>query len=85
MITKESASGELYMSLASNLRKLRVKHGLSQTDLSDAIGVSYSRISEMENGRANPKLSTLEALANVFGVTVSELVRERGRKLQKSA
>lgn len=75
----------IFMALADNLRDLRHKHSLSQRDLADAIGVSHPRISEMEKGKANPTLSTLQNIADVFGVSVAHLVREKRKKLSKTA
>ena len=73
------------MALAENLRNLRNKHGLSQKQLADAIGVSHPRISELERGHGNPTLSTLVDLAGYFSVPVSKLLDESRKKIAKSA
>ena len=72
------------MSLGSNVRDLKHKHNYSQKDLANAIGVSHPRISEIERGLANPTLTTLKAISCVFGVSVSHLVREPRKKMEKT-
>lgn len=69
------------MSLAENLRELRMSAGLSQTELAHAIGMSYPRISEIERNVGNPTLHTLARIAEFFGVSVGELVE--GKKFEK--
>jgi transcriptional regulator with XRE-family HTH domain len=63
------------VTLASNLRTMRTRAKLSQKALADSVGVSYPRISEIENGRGNPTLETLEKIAAVLGVQVAELFK----------
>lgn len=71
--------------LSINLRKLRMKKGVSQKELATAIGVSHPRISEIESGEGNPTLKTIEALAGYFGVRISRLLDESKETLTKSA
>lgn len=71
--------------LSVNLKKLRIKKGVSQKELATAIGVSHPRISEIENGDGNPTLKTIEALAGYFGVRISRLLEESKENLPKSA
>lgn len=64
------------MSLGKNISKHRKRARMTQQDLADAIGVSYSRISEIENGRGNPRIGTIEKIADALQTTVSKLTRE---------
>jgi transcriptional regulator with XRE-family HTH domain len=57
--------------LASAFRELRRRRGLSQIALADLTGRKQARISLVEGGRDDPRLSTLIALARALG---SELV-----------
>lgn len=66
--------------LAKNVKSFRNSHGMSQKDLAKAIGTSYPRISELENGIGNPTISTVEALSKVFGISVSDLLSEKTLK-----
>ena len=61
--------------LGDNLRKLRLKKKLSQGDLSKNLDVDRAYISNIENGRMNPTLSTLEKIAKALGVSSSELLK----------
>ncbi len=61
--------------LGENLRKLRLKKNMSQVDLATALSVDRAYISNIENGRMNPTLSTLEKIAGALGVATSELVK----------
>lgn len=71
------------MFLAENVRQLRTDRGWSQGRLAEEIGVSYPRISEIENGNANPKLHTISRIAEAFGVSVADLLSDRPKKNQK--
>lgn len=57
--------------IANNLKALRGKHGLSQKELANKIGVSTQRVSQAENGKLCPGLAIKIADAlgeNVFSV-----------------
>ena len=60
--------------LGENLKKLRLKKKLSQGDLSKSLGVDRAYISNIENGRMNPTLSTLEKIAGVLKISIKDLV-----------
>lgn len=65
------------LTLGQRLRKLRDDAGLSQGELSARSGVSLSLITKIERGHtADPKASTLQALAKALGVTTSGLLGE---------
>jgi transcriptional regulator with XRE-family HTH domain len=61
--------------LGGNLKKLRLKKSLSQGDLADKLEVDRAYISNIENGRMNPTLSTLEKIAKALGISSSELLK----------
>ena len=61
--------------LGENLRKLRLKKNMSQGDLATVLSVDRAYISNIENGHMNPTLSTLEKIANVLGISSSELLK----------
>lgn len=61
--------------LGENLRELRLKKKMSQGDLAIILGVDRAYISNIENGRMNPTLSTLEKIAVAFGISSSELLK----------
>lgn len=61
--------------LGDNLKKLRLKKKLSQGGLSKILDVDRAYISNIENGRMNPTLSTLEKIARALGISSSELLK----------
>lgn len=67
------------MTLAEKLLALRTEKGLSQEDLAEQLGVSRQSVSKWETGQSVPDLDRIIKLADLFGVTVDELVREGER------
>lgn len=59
---------------ASNLMELRKIHDLSQEELAEKIGVSRQTLSKYETGESLPDIEKCKALADVFGVTVDDLI-----------
>lgn len=67
---------------AENLMELRKYHNLSQEELAEKIGVSRQTLSKYETGDSLPDIEKCRLLADVFGVTVDDLIRyERGEGL----
>lgn len=64
------------MSIAENVKQLRIRKGLSQKALADLVGVSHPRISDLERGKSNPTLSTLTTLADCLGTTLEMLLKD---------
>src|SRR5712691_1548727 len=57
------------------LRHIRRSRNLTLTELGERVGRAPSVLSLLENGRREPKLSLIEALADALGVSASELMR----------
>jgi DNA-binding XRE family transcriptional regulator len=66
---------ELGKKMGENLRRLRLKNKLSQGDLANMLNVNRAYISNIENGRMNPTLSTLEKIAKALEISSSELLK----------
>ncbi|WP_083944155.1 MULTISPECIES: helix-turn-helix transcriptional regulator [unclassified Variovorax] len=63
----------------SRLRELRIAAGLTQTALGKELGVGKARVSQMERaGEGLDRLSTLEKLASILGVTIEDLRQPEG-------
>lgn len=58
------------------IRALRAQRKVSQEKLALETGIGRRYMSDIENGRRNVSLETLEKLAGFFEISVSELVRE---------
>ncbi len=64
--------------VAANLRRLRIAAGLSQTEVADALGVSFQLVQKWEHARTRVSAGRLAQLAALFGVPVAELFAEMG-------
>ncbi len=62
------------MSFAENLIKLRKEKGMTQEELAFEVGVSRQSVSKWETGEAEPNVSTLKSLANIFDVSLDSLL-----------
>lgn len=63
------------MSLAENLKKLRIANQYSQAELAALTGMTQANISYIEQGvKKNPKWETVVKLANKLNVTPVELL-----------
>lgn len=60
--------------VAWNLRRLRVKRGLSQEALAVDAGVDRSYVGRIKRGVENPTVETLDKLAAALEVLVAELL-----------
>lgn len=59
------------------IAKLRKKHNMTQTELADKLGVSFQAVSNWERGNSMPDISKLPELAEVFGVSIDEILGEK--------
>ncbi|WP_284504126.1 helix-turn-helix transcriptional regulator [Caballeronia sp. ATUFL_F2_KS9A] len=62
--------------IASNLKVLRGKRGMSQEKLADRAGLHRTQLSVIERGQSNVMVDTLVALAEALGVDAVELLVE---------
>jgi transcriptional regulator with XRE-family HTH domain len=58
------------------LREIRKRKGYSQRALADKAKKSYTYLCNVENGKADPSLSTLRRLAKALKVKVANLLDE---------
>ena len=67
--------------LSDRIRALRKEHGYSQEQMARKLHLTQGAISQWENGLTVPAADQLMALADVFGITVDELL---GREQQET-
>lgn len=60
--------------IAENIRFFRKQAGLTQEELADRFGSRKTLISNYEIGRNTPDIETLWELADIFDITIDELV-----------
>ncbi len=65
------------VTFGQRLRHLRRVRGYTLADLGQRVGRAPSQLSLLENGRREPKLSLLQALATALAVPVEELLRKQ--------
>ena len=66
-----------YVNVSASLRALRQSHKMTYEDVASRTGHSRSNIFEIETrGTPNPTINTVIALADCFGLTVSEFLGE---------
>ena len=56
------------------IKALREKHHLTQAELAKKLNVSDKTVSKWETAKGYPDLSLLEPIANVFGISIAELL-----------
>jgi transcriptional regulator with XRE-family HTH domain len=82
---KSAAPSSIDTRIAASLRALRAQRGLSLEALAQATGVSRSALSLIERGQNSPTAVVLDKIAVGLGVTLSDLVGQRGTPSSTSA
>lgn len=62
------------MYLAQNISFLRKKESLSQSDLGNQLGIKGNQVGRYEKGDSDPPVSKLIQLADIFDVSLQDLV-----------
>jgi len=61
--------------LAQNMKRIRLAKQMSQGDICRKLGLDRAYISNVESGKRNPTLSTIEKIAQALEVSVNELLK----------
>lgn len=75
------------MSIAENIKYLRKQMGATQEQFAEQVGIKRSLVGAYEEGRAEPRLQTLSRIADVFGVSVDDLINQdltTGKPIKKT-
>src|SRR5690606_5391506 len=62
------------LTIGRRIRQLRTEQGMTLDDLAAAVGRAPSQLSMIENGRREPKLTMLQAIARALGSTLDALL-----------
>ncbi len=62
--------------LAKQMRQLRNEKGLTQGQVAAFLSVSVQAVSKWECGKNLPDMALLPEIADLFGVTIDELIRK---------
>jgi transcriptional regulator with XRE-family HTH domain len=75
--TPETKASDLTPIVGANLRRLRVKRGLSLERLAKASGVSRAMLGQVELGHSTPTINVVWKIARALDVSFSTLITER--------
>ena len=80
----ESATADegFFQGLGRAVQVLRTELGLGRKDLAERAGLSYSYLSEIENGAKQPSSKALILLAKALGLDVYELIAAAEARMQ---
>ena len=62
------------MKFVENIKQLRSQFGYTQKQLGDKLGIHASNISDWEKGISRPEYENLIKLADIYDVTLDELL-----------
>ena len=74
-------------SIGKVIKQLRIKQGLSLVDLADRLNtrfgssVNKGMISKWENGLTDPKLDNVRQIAQLFNVSLDEMLELKGNEI----
>ena len=61
-------------SIGTIIMRLRKENGMTQEQLAKALGITFQAVSKWENGISSPDISALPLLADLFDVSVDQLL-----------
>lgn len=64
-----------YTKYGEIIRKVRREKGLSQEELAEKAKVDPKTIIQIEGGKRNPTLKTLQKLANALNIPITDLLK----------
>lgn len=75
------------MGIGQNIRNLRTDAGMSQEELAERLDPPYTRpaVTAWESGRAKPHMDTVVQIAELFGVSVADLMGHGGVEPRRSS
>ncbi len=64
------------MSIAENIRVMRISNNMEQKELARLLEVSNKTVSSWECGRTEPKIGMIEKMAEIFGCSKTDLIEQ---------
>ena len=62
------------MTTGQRIKEARKKAGITQKELGNRLGISFQSVAQWENDLRNPKLETLQRIADALGIHMLDLV-----------
>lgn len=75
-MAKELGPDAVDVAVGERIRAARLLRGLSQSDLADAIGVSFQQVQKYERGSNRVSASRLYDLSRILGVAIQEFFED---------
>lgn len=69
------------MPTGTKIKEIRKQKGLTQKQLGDLCGIADSNIRKYENGKQNPKIETLQKIADALGCDIFDLTEIQAEPL----
>ena len=73
------------VTIGRKIAELRKAHNMTQFELADALGISFQAVSNWERGASMPDISKLPELAEIFGVTIDEVLGKNNPAIMQLA
>jgi transcriptional regulator with XRE-family HTH domain len=61
--------------LGLNMKRIRLEKGMTQGDICRKLKLDRAYVSNLESGKKNPTLATIEKLAKSLEVSINELIK----------
>jgi len=60
--------------LGRNMKRIRLEKGMTQGDICRKLDLDRAYISNLESGKKNPTLATIEKIAKTLNVSIADLL-----------
>ena len=71
--------------IGRKIASLRKAADMTQPELADRLGISFQAVSNWERGMSMPDISNLPELAEIFGVSIDELLGRESKFIKTVA
>ena len=78
-----SNKGDTAMTFGERLKKMRTEQGFTQDELAEKLYVTRTAISKWETDRGFPNIDSLKQIAELFNISVDELLEEEEKQNQR--
>lgn len=72
------------MNIGKQIKKYRKNKNITQSDIAKILGVEPGTISKYESGIIEPNIESLKKLAEIFEITVDQLINEDNKRIDVS-
>ncbi len=70
------------MNIGSAIREIRQRRGITIAQICEGTGLSKGFMSQVENNKTSPSISTLETISNFLNVPLPYLLLEQKRSIE---